>query len=252
MEELTHFILHPQSAFVLPSDIADYRIRYFTPKQEVPLCGHATMAAIYGLYESGRIDSGIITIETLEGVLEIEVIKNDDIHIIMQQGSYREIIFDGDRVSLAAAIGISEQDIDERYPIVYGSTGLWTLLIPIKSRKSFERMKPHNELFPEILKQNPRSSVHPFCLDTYHPECVMHARHFSSPFSGTVEDSVTGTASGVMGAYYKKYISNSMDKLTLRIEQGTEIGKDGIVEVIVPEDMRDPVKIIGTAVLSKR
>ena len=30
----------------------------------------------------------------------------------------------------------------------------------------------------------------------------MHGRHFSSAYAGTIEDPVTGTASGVMGAYY--------------------------------------------------
>ncbi|MFJ6208433.1 PhzF family phenazine biosynthesis protein [Lysinibacillus sp. NPDC092081] len=34
----------------------------------------------------------------------------------------------------------------------------------------------------------------------------MHARHFSSPYSGTIEDITTGTPSGVMGAYFAEYI----------------------------------------------
>ncbi|GEQ04119.1 hypothetical protein SCO02_25600 [Staphylococcus ureilyticus] len=78
----------------------------------------------------------------------------------------------------------------------------------------------------------------------------MHARHFSSPFSGTTEDPITGTASGVMGAYFLKYIENKLDKpLSLIVEQGQEIGKDGKVMVkVTPDDKEWNVQIVGTAV----
>lgn len=81
----------------------------------------------------------------------------------------------------------------------------------------------------------------------------MHARHFSSPYSGTVEDPVTGTASGVMGAFYATYINKDFDKpLTLNIEQGQEIGKDGRVIVRVRKSLADyEVEILGTAVYVK-
>jgi PhzF family phenazine biosynthesis protein len=60
----------------------------------------------------------------------------------------------------------------------------------------------------------------------------MHARHFSSPASGTLEDAVTGTASGVLGAYYRRFISRSeRGKQPLIIEQGFEVGREGSVQV---------------------
>ena len=79
----------------------------------------------------------------------------------------------------------------------------------------------------------PKSSIHPFCLETHDTNADMHARHFSSPFSGTMEDAVTGTASGVMGAFYAKYIkyNNFKEPLNLIVEQGHEIKKDGRVMV---------------------
>lgn len=75
----------------------------------------------------------------------------------------------------------------------------------------------------------------------------MHARHFSSPFSGTVEDPVTGTASGVMGAYYQKYIQHHLGDLDLVVEQGHEIGRDGYVFVHVDSEGND-IQISGTGV----
>lgn len=73
-------------------------------------------------------------------------------------------------------------------------------------------------------------------------------RHFSSAFSGTIEDPVTGTASGAMGAYYAKYIEPK-EQIKLLIEQGQEMNKDGKVLVsVTKKDKIFEVKITGQAV----
>ena len=156
--------------------------------------------------------------------------------------------FHGNRKKLSEVIGLSEEDMDGSLPVMYGSTGIWTLLVPVKELSAFLRMKPDNKKFPEVLFQNPKASLHPFCLETYDKNADMHGRHFSSPFSGTVEDPVTGTASGVMGAYYIKYIKPA-DEKNIIIEQGQEIGKNGIVYVNVKKECENlNVKIKGEAV----
>lgn len=150
----------------------------------------------------------------------------------MRQASPQFVEFKGSRKDLANSLGLEESDLHEDFPIVYGSTGAWTLIVPIQKLEAFKRMTPNNKAFPEILKEMPTSSVHPFCLETFDVNAQMHARHFSSPYSGTLEDPVTGTASGVMGAYFAQYIKNGqIDELNLIVEQGQEIGKDGRVMV---------------------
>ncbi len=97
--------------------------------------------------------------------------------------------------------------------------------------------------------ENPRSSVHPFGLETFKQEAMMHARHFSSPYSGTIEDAITGTASGVMGAYYLTYLDEEATNIEFIVEQGTEVHKDGQVLVNVSREQdRIDVYISGTGV----
>lgn len=129
------------------------------------------------------------------------------------------------------AMGLSADDWDKDYPIVYGSTGTWTVLIPVKELAPFAKMKPRNHLFPDILTANPKASIHPFCMSAHDKTAHMHARHFSSPYSGTVEDPITGTASGVMGAYYLTFIKPEFNDVQLVIEQGQEVNRDGRVLV---------------------
>jgi PhzF family phenazine biosynthesis protein len=168
----------------------------------------------------------------------------------MRQAAPQFQPFNGSLKELAHAMTLQESDIAAELPTVYGSTGTWTLLIPVKRLEAFKRMVPDNKQFPSILKEMPRASIHPFCLETYDVNAHMHARHFSSPYSGTIEDPVTGTASGVMGAYYARYINKQNAPLELLIEQGREIGRNGRVGVSVSED-GNVIEVTGNAVYVK-
>lgn len=256
MQEVAYKAGFNETAFLLDSSTTDLRIRYFTPGHEMNLCGHGTMAAIYAIKRNGIIhQKEDLTIETLAGNLPIKInpISGDEIQITMKQASPQFAEFNGSVEALADSIGLVKEEIDDALPILYGSTGIWTLLIPIKKLESFKKMRPNNPLFPSIVKEMPKASIHPFCLETYDIDAHMHARHFSSPFSGTIEDPVTGTASGVMGAYYAKYIKSDFEKtLYLLVEQGQELNKDGRVMVHVTKNNDQyEIEITGNAVYVK-
>jgi PhzF family phenazine biosynthesis protein len=254
MQEIALKVGFNETSFALKSDKADVRIRYFTPGHEMNLCGHGTIATIYALKTKKLLkEKSDLTIETKAGVLPIRIHSNsqNEIDITMKQAPPQFEEFNGSVEDLAFSIGLEKDDIESNLPILYGSTGTWTLLVPIKTLSAFKRMKPNNQLFPSILKEIPKASVHPFCLETYDSNAHMHARHFSSPFSGTIEDPVTGTASGVMGAYYAKYIKDN-DILELLIEQGHEIGRNGRVKVTVTKINNNyDIEITGNAVFVK-
>lgn len=255
--QLTAFLVgFNETAVSMKSDKADLRIRFFSPKKEMDLCGHATIATLYAMKTEDLLhDKESLTIETKAGVLTVSITQasGNDWRISLKQASPQFEVFNGPRKSIAQAIGLTESDIDETLPLLYGSTGSWTLLVPIKGLEPFKRMTPDNKLFPDILEQFPDASIHPFCMETLHAESDMHGRHFSSPGTGSIEDPVTGTASGVMGAYYARYITkNHTDTYHLVIEQGQEIDKDGRVFVdISRQEDTFTVTISGEAVYVK-
>jgi PhzF family phenazine biosynthesis protein len=236
MQSIAKAVGFNETVFVMRSDVADYQLRFFSPGHEMNLCGHATIGSMFCLKKMGIIKNACdgITVETKAGILPIKFdMRNDELFVIMKQDQPKFIPFNGSVSKLAASIGISLEDIDNTLPIVYGSTGTWTLLVPIKNEEGFSRMVPDNKLFPDILTEKPRTSVHPFAFKMIDHKVIMHARHFSSPFSGTIEDAATGTASGVMGAYYLTYLDNTIDHFECTVEQGQEMEKDGRVYVYV-------------------
>ncbi len=253
MQEIAYKVGFNETAFLVKSDKADFRIRYFTPGQEMNLCGHATIAMIYALKTMNLLMlKKHVTIETKVGILGIKVDLSEDNKVIitMKQAAPQFEAFKGSKKDLVDAIGINEDDLEDDFPILYGSTGAWTLLVPVNNLEVFKTMKPNNSLFPTILNERSKASIHPFCFETYDPDADMHARHFSSPYSGTIEDAVTGTASGIMGVYFTKYKKDTgRDSLNFIVEQGHEINKDGRVLVNVsPSECGYDVEVAGSGV----
>lgn len=258
MQRIAEKVGFNETSFVLSSEVADIRMRYFTPGFEMDLCGHGTVGTIYALRERGLLEEKTnLTIETKAGILPIQIGANEngETFIKMRQAAPQFKDFAGSKEELAHSIGLEVTDLDASVPIVYGSTGNWTVIVPIKNLDACERMKPKNEAFPSVLKEIPKASIHPVCLETYDEQVQMHGRHFSSPYSGMIEDPVTGTASWVMGAYYATYLEKDFDReLELIVEQGQEINKDGRVTVYVTKDVENDnlqIDIAGTAVYVK-
>ena len=72
MQKIAEQAGYNETAFLLPSESADIRIRYFTPGHEMNLCGHATVASLYALLEKGAIEAGAeLKVETKAGVLSV-------------------------------------------------------------------------------------------------------------------------------------------------------------------------------------
>ena len=65
-----------ETAFISKSREADFNLKWFTPKVEVKLCGHATIAAIHYLRQREIImDNSAVTFNTLSGILKCKTNK---------------------------------------------------------------------------------------------------------------------------------------------------------------------------------
>ena len=63
-----------ETAFLVPLDgvVADFQLRWFTPAMEVTLCGHATLASAYVVFNHLRPELEQVRFETLSGVLIVD------------------------------------------------------------------------------------------------------------------------------------------------------------------------------------
>ncbi|WP_019508672.1 PhzF family phenazine biosynthesis protein [Pleurocapsa sp. PCC 7319] len=240
-----------ETVFIEKCIDADYRFRYFTPEHEMNLCGHATIAGVYALYQYNDLKENLaIEIKTNIGIIKAKAISKDrDCIVEMEQEPPKFLMFEGEVEKLASVLNIAPENLIDN-EIIYGNTGTWTLLVPVKSGKDLETMMPQTNNFPEVLTQIPKTSIHPYTLQYFDQNNLVVARHFSSPHSGTIEDPVTGTASGVIAAYLlKKYRKN---KIEIDVLQGREMGKDGNLKAYAwKHGEKIEIKITGACVYNQ-
>lgn len=65
-----------ETAFLVPVAATQWKLRWFTPMREVPLCGHATLAAAHVVYSHLGSDADELSFATLSGSLPVR--RSDD------------------------------------------------------------------------------------------------------------------------------------------------------------------------------
>jgi PhzF family phenazine biosynthesis protein len=245
-----------ETAFVMQSGKADYRVRFFSPAMEVPLCGHGTIAMFHvlgseGLLAGGAVAEGLldVSLETNVGVLPIQVgmpVGGKVDEVIMHQLLPTFANFKGTLEDVARGLGIAPVGIVE-HQIEVASTGNPSLKVPLKSIKVMASIKPDFDKVLELCRIAGTKCVHVYTLETSEPGSTAHCRNFASGH-GVLEDPVTGTASGSLGCYLMKNIIDTSGRYLL--EQGYEIGRKGKVRVFVDgsPDKITGVRISGQAI----
>ena len=234
-----------ETAFVLRSNCADFKIRFFTPKEEVDLCGHATVGAFSALTSLECIKPGLYTQETKAGILNVEV--RSDLSIMMNQrvpGFYETI----NKQKIADSLNITTGEISEDLPVQVVSTGLRDILVPVKNMEILNSIKPDFKKIEAISRKYQVTGYHVFSLESlYHSSA--HCRNFA-PLVEIPEESATGTSSGALACYLFKYGKvNAVEAGHLVFEQGYSMKKPS--EVIASLGIEDneiiDVKVGGKA-----
>ncbi len=240
-----------ETAFVLPSKVADFRVRFFTPAVEIPLAGHPTIATMHALVEDGRISLSVgprrVHQELRVGVLPVDIDRDGrNVRITMTQAP-PEFGPELDRARFARALGISLGDLRTDAPIQVVSTGTPQAMVPVASLNVLQRLQPAPSDLVALERESGFFSTHVFCLEAFDTVNRAHARHFA-PGAGISEDPVTGSASGGMAAYLWRHGLLREPRYT--VEQGHIIGRPGIVgvEVDARGDAPIGVRVSGTAI----
>ncbi|MGD2217673.1 MAG: PhzF family phenazine biosynthesis protein [Gemmatimonadales bacterium] len=253
MQRIARQLNLAETAFLVPpsSSDADVGLRWFTPAQEVTLCGHATIAAFSAAVERGRFptepgEQRELRVETLSGILRIRIEERDGaVRVAMQIPVPGFQPLELDREAFASLWGVSEADLAGdwwRLP----STNYW--FIPVSDRQALSSLKLDSEALAAI---DPAASFAFFTGDTVDPDSHWHLRFFA-PFLGVPEDIVTGSAQGPMGPLYLRLTDAlGQDGWTeLLGEQGDELDRPGrvIVRVHAEKGTVDDLEIAGGAV----
>ena len=218
MQSIANEVGYSETAFVLNSNKADFRVRFFSPVDEVDLCGHATIATFNFLRNHKVISKGLHTQETKAGILRLDI--RDDV-VFMEQltPTYSELIpFD----ELAGCFETLEQF--DRFPPQIVSTGLREIFLQVSDQTHLNQIKPNNEAIRNLCEQYDIVGIHVFCLAD---EVDAYGRNFL-PIVGIEEESATGTSNGALACYL---YHNGIQKNHYTLRQGYSMNQPS--EIVV-------------------
>lgn len=241
MIKLAAELRYSETVFIKPeqgSNEYDFHARYFTPTDEVDLCGHATIGGVYCLNKTGILKNGSINLKTKAGIINVEISENDvlmdmasPVHIAtFEEESLLEKIYDSMGISVP-----SGESISKLKPMAI-STGLPDIMLPIPSKKILDHMEPNMDMISELSRDLKVVGIHAFATN-YDEEIStdrsVFCRNFA-PLYGIDEEAATGTSNGALAYYF--YINRMLSS-------------NGVLNVIQGESMQRPSSI--TATLSK-
>lgn len=193
-----------ETAFITKSEIANYKIQYYTPKEEVDLCGHATIASFIVLKHLNYVENKIYEIETKSGILTVDL---TDFKIIMMEQNKPKFceILSADEIKECFDIDCISRDM----PIQIVSTGLKDILVPFIDKERLLSMKPNFENIINISKRYDTIGIHAFTLDVINKENSALCRNLA-PLYDVYEEAATGTSNCALACYLNKhkYINN--------------------------------------------
>ena len=176
-----------ETAFTVPSERedADYDLRWFTPAVEVPLCGHATLAAGHILIHSDKVrfstKAGILTVTRREDLLELDLPA--------------ATLTEADEPELCAALGLTPR------PIWLASPGFNdSAIVPVENEAEVLAVAPDFA----ALKKIRRMAV----VTARGVEHDIASRVFV-PYAGIDEDPVTGSAHGALVPWWAERLGRT-------------------------------------------
>jgi trans-2,3-dihydro-3-hydroxyanthranilate isomerase len=230
MQQIAREMNCSETVFIMPSEVADMRMRYFTPAVEVDLCGHATIAGLAALGKRSLLP-GALTVETNVGTLKMEV--RDDGSAWMRQVSPQFQSVEEDELrKVADLLGIHSKAIGHIVPLGLAYTGLWDLMVPVNDLQILLSLSPNLDGLAQFNRDLGVTSTHVFCMETKTSGATLHARDFS-PAVGIPEDPHTGTASGALGAWLVH--NGVLEPGEFMFEQGWSVGRPGLIHVRIEE-----------------
>ncbi len=258
MQRIANEMAVSETVFVLKPSTEEYdvKLRWFTPKSEVDLCGHATIAAFHVMAENGRFDLIVdedqsFNVETKSGMLTVDVEwKDHQPYIVMSLPVPRFFPFPDDYNLLCAAIGISEIELSKKVKPQITDNGY--CYVPLSTYDSLETLEPNFMLMKKLKERHDLEGFAVVTTETGDNDVDWYMRFFA-PSLGVNEDPVTGSANGPMGVFlYKNGLLEKSKKLiTLRGAQGHFINRPGYVTVtmlISKNNAVDDLRISGQAV----
>ncbi|MFI0366409.1 PhzF family phenazine biosynthesis protein [Actinomadura sp. 1N219] len=217
-----------------------FTLRYFSPKAEVPFCGHATVATAVALAE--RVGAGALTFATKSGTVPVEVAEVDGVLHATLTSVEPYLEEAADVAQVLDILRWGKDDLDPALPPRFAYAGARHLVLAAATRERLAALDYDFDRLAEYMTRHDLTTVQLVWRASRH---VFHVRD-PFPVGGVVEDPATGAAAAAFGAYLRE-LGEIASPATLTLHQGEDMGRPGLLTVELRND--DPrIHVTGAAV----
>jgi PhzF family phenazine biosynthesis protein len=213
---------YSESAFVgRPNDDGVRPLRYFSPRAEVPFCGHATIATAVAIAE--RAGSGLLRFATPVGEIPVETATDDQGDIVATLTSVPTSTRPATEAQVAdtlAALHWAVGDLDPRFPPHVAFGGAHHLVLAAGTRERLAELDYDFAALDAVLAREGWITV---ALVFAESPTLFHARNPFPP-GGIVEDPATGAAAAAFGGYLRELGLIAVGE-PFTILQGEDLGR---------------------------
>jgi trans-2,3-dihydro-3-hydroxyanthranilate isomerase len=214
----------------VPEDNGGYRVRIFTPAREIAFTGHPILGTAWVIRHHVVPESSTqVRLNLAVGQVPVTFKSSPDgkevVWFLAPPMSLGET---SPREPVAAALGLSPDDIDTSSPIQVISAGTSAMVVPLCSLDALQRSKLNLEVFADLAKAGFPPLTYLFCHQTHLPENDLCVRFFFEAH-GMREDPATGNGAAFLGAYLLEHQVFPGPDLSLRIEQGYEVRRPSLI-----------------------
>ena len=235
-----------ETTFVFPpsNPNANFDVRIFTPRKEIPFAGHPTLGTAYVLKHTSLISNKInhLVLNFKTGLISVHL--QDDGKFLMETPHGKIIQNIPNTKDVVESLGLKTNNINPDLPIQTVTTGFPAMLVPISSLDAIKKITLNLTILERLLSQAKVDMIYPFTRQTSDDQNSIHARGFA-PFIGIPEDPGTGSVASALGYYL--YDKNFKEK-NIIIEQGYEMKRPSniFVEIDSAEGKTTEIRVGGS------
>jgi PhzF family phenazine biosynthesis protein len=234
MQRIASWANLSETTFVLPpsSAEADYRLRIFTPKKELPFAGHPTLGSAHAVMESdfAAPRGGKLRQECLAGLIELTVEDTESGKRIFLQTPHAKVSPLTDHQHRLLASGIGGADNSSPSPLRVDVGVVW-LVANLGHAAAVAQLEPDLSTLLELSRETQAAGVTAFGR-SHDGHSALHVRSFA-PALGVPEDPVCGSGNASVAAFlvHTGMLSGIGCKYIAR--QGMQVGREGQVAVCI-------------------
>jgi PhzF family phenazine biosynthesis protein len=237
MQAIARWTRLPETTFVFPATTpdADYRLRIFSPRREVPFAGHPSVGTAHAVLEAALATprEGLLVQEGIAGNLPLRVAGSGHARTIAVRTPRARVAEVADAADPRLRDALAALPLGALPPALMDGGRRWWLA-ELRDEATLRSAQPDWEAIGRLAHATDSMGLCVFARSD-DPVYYLAVRAFVGA-PGQFEDAASGAANATLAAWLASRDALPSPDGHYRISQGREVGHDAIIELFVDAD----------------